>query len=73
VSWEVERIIANVGYRPDAKLSAALVPNEAGYFVLGAKSATSTFLMRDGFEQVRRVFATIMGNPRLDLYGKKAA
>jgi thioredoxin reductase len=75
VSWEVERVIANVGYRPDTKLTAALGPNEPGYFVLGAKSWTrdSAFLMRDGFEQVRQVFATIMGNPRLDLYAKKAA
>jgi thioredoxin reductase len=73
VSWEVERVIANVGYRPDTKLAAALAPNEPGYFVLGAKGGTTTFLMRDGFEQVRRVFASIMGNPRLDLYGKKAA
>lgn len=73
VSWEVERVIANVGYRPDTKLVAALALNEPGYFVLGAKSGTTTFLMRDGFEQVRRVFSAIMGNPALDLYGKKAA
>lgn len=73
VSWEVERVIANVGYRPDTKLTTALAPSEPGYFVLGAKSGTTTFLMRDGFEQVRRVFASILGNPRLDLYGKKAA
>jgi thioredoxin reductase len=75
VSWEVERVIANVGYRPDTKLTAALGPNEPGYFVLGAKSwaRESAFLLRDGFEQVRQAFATIMGNPRLDLYAKKAA
>lgn len=73
VSWEVERVIANVGYRPDTKLVAALAPNEPGYFVLGAKNGTTSFLLRDGFEQVRRVFAAIMGNPRLDLYAKKAA
>jgi len=75
VSWEVERIIANVGYRPDTKLTASLGPNEPGYFVLGAKSGPrdSAFLMRDGFEQVRHIFATILRNPRLDLYAKKAA
>jgi thioredoxin reductase len=73
VSWEVERVIANVGYRPDTKLTAALAPNEPGYFVLGAKSGTTNFLLRDGFEQIRRVFASILGDPRLDLYGKKAA
>ncbi len=73
VSWEVERVIANVGYRPDTKLSAALQANEPGYHILGAKSRDAAFLMRDGFEQVRQTFAAIMGNPRLDLYGKKAA
>jgi len=75
VSWEVERVISNIGYRPDTKLTAALGVNEPGYFVLGSKSAKSdsTFLMRDGFEQIRKLFATVMGNPRLDMYAKKAA
>jgi thioredoxin reductase len=75
VSWEVERVIGNVGYRVDTKLTAALRPNEPGYYVLGAKSWSrdSGFLMRDGFEQVRQTLAAITGNPRLDLYGKKAA
>jgi thioredoxin reductase len=73
VSWDVERVIANVGYRPDIKLTAALAPSEPGYFVLGAKSAGTAFLLRDGFEQIRQVFAAILGNPRLDLYAKKAA
>jgi thioredoxin reductase len=73
ISWEVERIIANVGYRPDTSLAAALRPHEPGYFVLGAKSRDAGFLMRDGFEQIKQVFASILGNPKLDLYGKKAA
>lgn len=73
VSWEVERVIANVGYRPDMKLSAALRPDEPGYYILGGKSRDGAFLLRDGFEQVRQTFAAIMGNPRLDLYAKKAA
>jgi thioredoxin reductase len=75
VSWEVERVIGNVGYRPDTKLAAALTPGEPGYVVLGAKSwgRDSGFLMRDGFEQVRKTFAAITGNARLDLYTKKAA
>jgi hypothetical protein len=84
VSWEVERVIANVGYRPDMGISAALgldepakkfATREPGYFILGAKSwgRDSGFLLREGFEQIRQVFATIMANPRLDLYGKKAA
>src|SRR4029079_3524870 len=73
VSWEVERVIANVVYRPESRLTAALQPGEPGYHVLGAKSRDAAFLMRDGFEQVRHAFTAIMGNPKLDLYGKKAA
>lgn len=83
-SWEVERVIANVGYRPDTALTAALrvaEPNgrietdEPGYFVLGAKSRgrDSAFLLRDGHDQVRKAFAVITGKPGLDQYAKKAA
>ena len=84
VSWDVERVIANVGYTADAGLSrelqveacdgstgAAVVRRpEPNYFVLGAKSygRNSTFLMKTGFEQVREVFALIVGKPGLDLY-----
>jgi len=48
---------------------------EPGYYVLGSKSwgRDSGFLLRDGFEQVKQVFAVITANPRLDLYAKKAA
>jgi thioredoxin reductase len=84
VSWEVERVIANVGYRTDARISDGLrvaEPNRApetgepGYFILGAKSFSrdSGFLLRDGHDQIRKVFATLTGNARLDLYAKKAA
>lgn len=69
VSYSVERIIANVGYRSDTSLGVAA----PGYFVLGAKSRDAGFLLRDGFEQIKHTFATITGNPRLDLYEKKAA
>ena len=31
------------------------------------------FLLRDGFDQIRQVFAAVTANPRLDLYAKKAA
>lgn len=72
VSWDVERVIANVGYRPDTSMTMSLRIDEPGYFVLGAKSRDSGFLMRDGFEQVRQVFAAITGNSK-DLYGKKVA
>jgi thioredoxin reductase len=73
VSWDVERVIGCVGYRPDPGLSSGLATDGSGYFVLGAKSRDAGFLLRDGFDQVRQTFAAIMGNPRLDLYAKKAA
>jgi hypothetical protein len=71
-TWEVERVIAAVGSRPDRSLAAALAPDEPGYFVLGAKAGDRGFLLRDGFEQVRRAFAALLGHPRLDLYAGRA-
>jgi hypothetical protein len=84
VSWEVERVIANVGYRADMRISDGLrvdeprgkpETREPGYYVLGAKSfgRDSNFLLRDGFDQIRRVFAQLTGNARFDHYAKKAA
>lgn len=84
VSWDVERVIANVGYRADLRISDGLrVAEPAGqpetgepsYYVLGAKSfgRDSGFLLRDGFDQIRRVFARLTGNARLDHYAKRAA
>jgi hypothetical protein len=109
-SWDVERIIANVGYVPDTvlyrelqvhedfvsqgpvALATALAKHNAGdglsvpalgansmrnpepgFFILGAKSygRNSNFLLRAGFEQVRDVFALIMGKSDLDLYKKR--
>jgi 2-polyprenyl-6-methoxyphenol hydroxylase-like FAD-dependent oxidoreductase len=84
VSWEVERVIANVGYRADMRICDGLCVDEPtgapetrepGYFIMGDKSSVvkSDFLIRDGFDQIRRVFAQLTGNARLDLYVKKAA
>ncbi|MDB5313450.1 MAG: putative glutamate synthase subunit beta [Gemmataceae bacterium] len=84
VSWDVERVIGAVGYRADLRISTGLrvdepvgqpETREPGYYILGAKSfgRDSGFLLRDGFDQVRRVFAGITGQPQLDLYAKKAA
>jgi hypothetical protein len=84
VAWEVERVIASVGFRADMRICDGLrvdEPNRApetrepGYYLLGAKSfgPDSGFLLRDGFDQIRRVFAQLTGNARLDLYAKKAA
>jgi thioredoxin reductase len=83
-SWEVERVIANVGYRADMRISDGLrvdephgkpETREPGYFILGAKSfgRDSGFLLRDGFDQIRRVFARLTGSAKLDLYARKAA
>lgn len=84
VSWDVERVIANVGYRPDlthcAELrvdepSGDIATGEPGYYILGAKSRgrDSNFLLRDGHEQIRRAFVQVLAKPGLDLYAKKAA
>lgn len=84
MTWEVERVIANVGYRPDLRLCETLrvrepsgdfLTDEPGYYVLGAKSRgrRSDFLLTDGFDQIRRVFERISGQPRLNLYATKAA
>jgi thioredoxin reductase len=79
VSWDVERVIANVGYSPESELYRELqVPEscdalrpagprcpEPNFFVLGAKSygRDSSFLLRTGFDQVREAFALITGKP----------
>jgi thioredoxin reductase len=78
-TWEVERVVAATGYRPDMSLCSELRVSEPagetetaepGYFFLGAKSAgrASSFLIRDAHEQVRRTFATLAGQPRLNQY-----
>jgi thioredoxin reductase len=69
-SWQVDRIIANVGYQADASLSRALGVPEPNFHVLGSKRAGSSFLLRTGFEQVREVFAQLTGKADLDLYKK---
>ncbi len=59
--WQVERIIANVGYRPETTLTEELLPDEPDYHVLGAKSTgeNSLFLLHRGFEQMRTLFEKI--------------
>jgi len=70
VNWEVDRVIANVGYRPDLTLcqelrtgepSGDIGTGEPGYYFLGAKSRgrDSGFLLKDGHEQIRKVFALL--------------
>ena len=85
-AWEVDRIIANVGYEPDRRLYSelqisehvetfaptSLKQPEPNFFVLGAKSQGRSphFLLTKGFEQVREAFALLAGQPGLDLYKK---
>jgi len=82
-SWEVEKVIANVGYRPDVNMTAELrigepaggiQTDEPGYYILGAKSKgrDGSFLLRDGHEQIKKVFGMILGNARMDIYAKAA-
>jgi thioredoxin reductase len=67
-TWDVDRVVGNVGYTPDTAIVRELqIPEghasvrtpEPNYYILGAKSygRNSTFLFRNGFEQVREVFA----------------
>ena len=84
MTWDVERVIATVGYRADLTVCSELrveepggqiATNEPGYFILGTKTLNrdSNFLIRDGHEQIRKAFASIMSKPALDLYRVKAA
>jgi thioredoxin reductase len=85
MAWEVERVIANIGYAPDLSICRELhvvEPEskygvrqpEPNYFLLGAKSfgRDGDFVLRKGFDQIRDVFAQITGKPRLDLYHSTA-
>lgn len=78
-TWEAERLIANVGYKPDVALTSELrVGEPAGdfrtgepnYFVLGAKSKgrDSAFYLHEAHEQIRRTFAEVTGNGKMNLY-----
>ncbi len=81
-NWEVDRVIANVGFAANTELSRELHVSqtdelrqpEPNFFVLGAKSygRNGQFLLRTGFEQIRDVFALVQGKADLDLYsGRK--
>jgi len=57
--WEVDRVVTNVGYRPDPLMTAELVSGEPNYYILGAKGMDrdSNFLLKQGYEQVAKVVA----------------
>ena len=71
VTWEVDRVIGNVGYLADTNLTrelhvtdfagGAVRQPEPGYFVLGTKSfgRDSEFLLKRGFEQVKEVMGML--------------
>ena len=80
---EFDRVIANVGYHPDASIyrelqlsespetGAAVQPiAEPDFYVLGAKSRgrDSGFLIGDGLEQIRALFAIVGDRAELNLY-----
>lgn len=78
VTWDVEQILANAGYRGNEELSRELrvgvarppewTTDEPGFFRLGAKSfgRDGGFLLREGFAQVRACFAKLLGKPDFD-------
>jgi thioredoxin reductase len=71
MTWEVDRVIGNLGYLPDAALTrelhvgefagGAIRQPEPGYYLLGMKSfgRDSNFLLKRGFEQVKEVLALV--------------
>jgi hypothetical protein len=87
---EFDRVVANVGYRGDARLygelqiaecpttgaaiGTGLILGESDYYVLGAKSRgrDSRFVIRDGLDQIRQLFAILGDRAELDLYATMA-
>jgi thioredoxin reductase len=83
-TFQFDRIIANVGFRPDVDLykelqvqecyatqgQQALLNPEPNFYILGAKSygRKSNFLLSIGLEQIRDIFKIIGDRPTLDLY-----
>lgn len=79
-----DRVIANVGYRPDTDLfrelhvavdgrdegTGTLVTPEPNYYVLGAKSGgrATRLTFQDGLDQIRELFRILGDRQTLDLY-----
>jgi thioredoxin reductase len=109
-TWDVDRVVGNVGYTPDTALyrelqvhessvtlgpmnlalalrkqagsagvnlasppGTALRNPEPNFFILGAKSygRNSDFLVKNGLDQIREVFALITEKGDMDLYKKR--
>ncbi len=69
-TFKAEKLIALVGYKPDANMTAELPVNEPGYYVLGQKQhgRQPGFVIADGHRQVRKAFAEIVGQHKLNLH-----
>jgi len=81
-----DRVVANVGYRPNLEMlhelqldlcphtegTKNLIQPEPNFYILGSKSygRDSSYLVTDGFDQIRRVFAIIGDRENLDLYAE---
>ena len=57
-TWEVDRVIAAAGTRPDGNL-AAEVAGVPGYFALGSKAGGRRFLLAHGLAEVAAAFAKL--------------
>jgi thioredoxin reductase len=68
--WEVDRILASVGYRADDRLAEALGSDRSQYFVLGMKATGSSYLPRLLPEMLREVFSQLLGR-KVDLTTRK--
>jgi hypothetical protein len=91
--YECDRVVANVGFRADDRLTSELqvaappestgsnspgtenlLTREPDFYILGAKSYNrdSRFLIADGLEQIRQLFAIIGDRAELNLYATMA-
>lgn len=80
--FAVDRIVANVGHRPDDRIyrelqvqerradDASPTTGEPHFYILGSKSRgrDGRFLLSDGHDQIRRLFAIIGDREGLNLY-----
>lgn len=65
LEWEVDCLIASVGYRAQNLLWDSCASDIDDYFVVGAKTDPKSFLLADGHRQLRQVMQKIVGLERL--------
>ncbi len=74
--YQFDNVISNTGTRREQVYYNQLVPNEPGFFQIGAQDCDGPErLLRTGHEEIRQVFRSICEDPSLDCYveGEKAA